>query len=88
MRLSFTLSPIFHWSPILHYENTTVGFLFANPFSDLDNPDCLHFRASRTKNLIHTVGGCYTDLRNFIASFFHFFALASSRGAIERTVPL
>ena len=49
-----------------------VGSLFAIPFSDLDIPDCLHFRASRTKNLIHTVADCYTDLRNFIASFFSF----------------
>ena len=88
MRLSFTSSAIFRWSRILHYENTVVGFLFAIPFSDLDIPDCLHFRASRTKNLIHTVAGCYTDLHNFIAAFFHFFALASSSGAMERKVPL
>ena len=88
MRLSFTSSAIFHWSRILHYENTTVGFLFAIPFSDLDIPDCLHFRASRTKNLFDTVAGCYTGLRNFIASYFYFFALASSRGAMERKVPL
>lgn len=84
MRLSFTSSAIFHWSRILHYENAMVGFLFAIPFSDLDISDCLHFRTSPTKNLIQTVAGCYTDLRNFIASFFHFFALASSRGAMER----
>ena len=29
----------------------TILFLLAKPFSDLDNPDCLDFRASRKKNL-------------------------------------
>ena len=28
-----------------------VAFLLAKLFSDLDNPDCLDFRASRNKNL-------------------------------------
>ena len=28
-----------------------VTFLLAKRFSDLDNPDCLDFRASRNKNL-------------------------------------
>ena len=28
-----------------------VTFLLAKLFSDLDNPDCLDFRASRNKNL-------------------------------------
>ena len=28
-----------------------AAFLLANFFSDLDNPDCLDFRASRNKNL-------------------------------------
>ena len=42
--------------------------------SDLDNPDSLDFRASRTKSeerLIHTIAGCCTDLLlNFLASLF------------------
>ena len=29
----------------------TFSFLLAKLFSDLDNPDCLDFRASRNKNL-------------------------------------
>ena len=32
-------------------HNILVAFLVAKSFSDLDNPDCLDFRASRNKNL-------------------------------------
>ena len=54
------------YSPLWKYYGWVP---FANPFSDSDNPDCLRFRASRTKNLIHTIAGCYTDLHNFVFSF-------------------
>ena len=36
---------------LLCHLNIKVTFLLAKHFSDLDNPDCLDFRASRNKNL-------------------------------------
>ena len=32
-------------------DDLLITFLLAKRFSDLDNPDCLDFRASRNKNL-------------------------------------
>ena len=47
-----------------------VAFPLAKPFFDLDNPDCLDFRASWNK-MIHTVATCCSDLLlNLNTSFF------------------
>ena len=74
------------------YITFKVTFLLAKRFSDLDNPDCLDFRANRNKNLnkIDPYSSCLPQSSSqFQRIVFYFFLLnQASRGETERKLAL
>ena len=74
------------------YITFKVTFLLAKRFSDLDNPDCLDFRANRNKNLnkIDPYTSCLLQSSSqFQRIVFYFFLLnQASRGETERKLAL